>query len=295
LLALEYLAYAKQLSPQLPHAENLEQLLRTFQSGGTIKAPLINGVRQWLMAPGLNPVLMAQQLRAILPEQGPGHGHSLLNEALDLLCDFCMRPDKGPLLQVIDRLLTALATRQDEAEAYTLLAAIFFAAQKAMMAREYLDYALALDPELPELLHVRQRAAELVPVAAPAKAPAAPVTVATRKPAPKIIQQLLAQPNLDLRRAVGLLKPLLPASSTEPALADLQTFCSQPGPASLRQAGGALLAALEANQAESVALLGLLVYACGKPLLMLECLDYAAALAPDSAYIQQLKTRFKRK
>jgi hypothetical protein len=77
----------------------------------------------------------------------------------------------------------------------------------------------------------------------------------------------------------------------------LDEFCLNPSPSTWGEAIHSLNQRLESPevQAEDYALMGLLLYACGKPLLFLEYLDFAKAQSPTSPLVQRLQEQFRKR
>ncbi|MGE3726790.1 MAG: hypothetical protein AB7I41_14615 [Candidatus Sericytochromatia bacterium] len=319
LLAVEYMDFADTLAKDLPHTARLKDLLVTFSRQRlslktTAKKPVLQGVSRLLATTTLPIDQVAESLRLLLPSQMHQKAPSLYLEARELLCDYCMNPTRNTLLAAADRLLMGLTGQDQAAEVYALLGAIFFAMGKPLLAQEYIGFAQALMSDLEEASYVLQRVGFLkmpdpaktplvaAPTAgntAPAQAAAPPKVV--RKPAPAIAMSTLQNAQLNLAEVAKKLSPLLKhpgdfATDYAP-IQLLENFSFSPSPSGWGEAIHSLNQVLESNEvrAEDFALMGLLLFACGKPLLLLEYLDYARSQDPNSALVQRLQDRFRKR
>ncbi len=319
LLAVEYMDFADSLAKDQPHTARLKDLLVTFSRQRlslktSAKKPVLQGVSRLLATTTLPIDQVAESLRLLLPTHMHQKAPSLYLEARELLCDFCMNPVRNTLLAAADRLLMALTRQEQAAEVYALLSAIFFAMGKPLLAQEYIGFAQALQSDLEEASYVLQRVGFLkmpdsgktAPIAAtsagntaPTQAPAPPKHA--RKPAPAIAMSTLQNAQLNLAELAIKLPPLIKhpgdfATDYVP-LKLLQDFTFQPSPSSWGDAIHSLNQVLESTEvrAEDYALMGLLLFACGKPLLLLEYLDYARSQDPSSALVQRLQERFRKR
>jgi tetratricopeptide (TPR) repeat protein len=306
LLAIEYLDYAQSLGQELAFTERLETLLKPLRkplAGRVVRQPLVNGVIKMIATLSADTDKMSQRLLILLPSNGSQPAGSLYIEALALLCDFCMLPIHGSLLQAADRLLASLAAKQEEAPVYALLSTLFLSAGKASLGLEYLKYAQALNPGLPEASLIQAGFEGLRAIAPLAGDAQISPKAAVRKPALKGIANLLQLFRGDLAQSAARLKSLLPPAellqheiSRQESLA-LQSFGLQPGQTQLKERSESLVNLLSSPtpaEAELHVLLGTLLASCGKPLLLLEFLDYAQQLEPDSVWFEQLRQRLSR-
>lgn len=323
LLAVEYMDYADTLAQGLPHTLRLKDLLVTFSRQRlslktTAKKPVLQGVSRLLATTTLPIDQVAESLRLLLPSQLHKKAPNLYLEARELLCDFCMNPARNTLLAAADRLLMALASQECAAEVYVLLGAIFFAMGKPLLAQEYIGFSQALQTDVSEAKYVLTRVQHLkmpepAKTAAPAGGAAAPAAPGAsplqasappkqlRKPAPAIALSTLQNSQLKLAEVAQKLSPLLKQPGSFPTdyapLRLLDEYVFSPSPATWGEAIHSLNEILESPQvrAEDYALMGLLLFACGKPLLLLEYLDYAKSLSADSAMVQRLQERFRKR
>lgn len=319
LLAVEYMDFADTLAKEQPHTLRLKELLVTFSRQRlslktSAKKPVLQGVSRLLATTTLPIEQVAESLRLLLPSQMHQKSPSLYFEARELLCDFCMNPSRNTLLAASDRLLMALTRQEQAAEVYALLGAIFFAIGKPLLAQEYIGFAQAMQNDLEEASYVLQRVSFLK-MPDPAKtgalasgnsgSPASPQPNApskvVRKPAPAIALSTLQNSQLNLHELAKKLPPLLKHpgdfAQNHAPIKLLEEFTFQPSPSSWGEAIHSLNQVLESAEvnAEDYALMGLLLFACGKPLLLLEYLDYAHSLAPNSALVQRLQERFRKR
>jgi hypothetical protein len=309
LLSVEYLDYAESLAVGLPHTLRLKELLVTFSRQRLSlktnpKKPVLQGVSRLLATTTLPIEQVAESLRLLLPTQMHKKAPSLYLEARELLCDFCMNPSRNTLLAAADRLLMALASQEQAGEVYVLLSAMFFAMGKPLLAQEYIGFAQALDPQMESSNYILQRVSHLkMPEAvSPQVQPqAATAPKMVRKPAPAIAMNTFQNPALNLetvaQKLPALLKHTGELAGDDLPLRLLEEFSFRPSPTTWGEAIHSLNQKLESPeaQAEDYALMGLLLFACGKPLLLLEYLDFAKSLAPTSPIVQRLLERFRKR
>jgi len=309
LLSVEYLDFADSLAQGLPHTLRLKELLVTFSRQRlslktNAKKPVLQGVSRLLATTTLPIEQVAESLRLLLPTQMHKKAPSLYLEARELLCDFCMKPARNTLLAAADRLLMALASQEQAGEVYVLLSGMFFAMGKPLLAQEYIGFAQALEPNMESANYILQRISHLkmpeaVSPQAQPKATAAAKTV--RKPPPAIAMNTLQNVSLKLEAVAQKLPALLKHTGDFGAEALpwrlLDEFCLNPSPSTWGEAIHSLNQRLESPevQAEDYALMGLLLYACGKPLLFLEYLDFAKAQSPTSPLVQRLQEQFRKR
>jgi tetratricopeptide (TPR) repeat protein len=314
LLAVEFLDYAESLCKELPYSKRLKELLVTFSRQRlslktTIKKPVLQGVTRLLSTTTLPVDQVAESLRLLLLHQPNTGSTSLYLEALELLCDYCMNPERNRLLAAADRLLMALASQEQVAEVYVLLGCIFFAIAKPLLAQEYIGFSQAMDTELAEAKFVLTRVShlkmqELSTSAVPSQAPLSKVVSGNKqihKPSASIAINTLQNKNLNLTDLAKKSNQLLQSSIEFPQnyrpIQLLAAFASKPSPSTWGEAIHCINQSIESDQAqaEDYALMGYLLYMCGKPLLLLEYLDYAQSLQPHSKVVQHLQTRFRKR
>jgi hypothetical protein len=307
LLADEYLAYAQSLAPDLSATQNIMKWLTAFNSNKKLwvkpkKAPVPQAVLSLIQNSDFPISRVASHIQVLLPNNLTSKAADLYSESLELLCNFCMRTDRNSLLSAADRLLTALAKQERSDDVYALMGAIFFACGKPLLAQEYIGYAKALEPELLSVNYVLERAAHLKMPEPPKQQSSTPsVAASVSKPSAEIAMNTLRNPAPGLDKIAQNLSQLLePLKEAFPkghaARQGIQAFYQNPNTARWGEAIHVLNQTLESNQvqAEDYALMGLLLYASGKPLLFFEHLNYAASLNKSSALILTLVARFQK-
>lgn len=319
LLSVEYLDYAESLAQGLPHTLRLKELLVTFSRQRlslktNAKKPVLQGVSRLLATTTLPIEQVAESLRLLLPTHMHKKAPSLYLEARELLCDFCMNPSRNTLLAAADRLLMALASQEQAGEVYVLLSAMFFAMGKPLLAQEYLGFAQALEPNMETTHYILQRVSHLkMPQAGnlnsqagfgnstPGTALATGTPKTVRKPSPTIAMNTFKTAELNLVSVAQKLPPVLKhtgaAAEDHPVMRLLDEFCLKPSPSIWRESIHSLNQILESPEAsaEDYALMGLLLFACGKPLLLLEYLDFAKSQSPTSPLVQRLQEQFRKR